>query len=201
MASAGASALVSAIQVDRSRMPAVVVFPQAAPDTNWGFPVMQEMVSKQLDAVIAEFNGDVDRIYLWGHSMGGGGVLRLAARWPERFAAAVESAGWPTVSRNISQARADEDRTANPFLSASDPYAALAGIITRLPIWVFHSDADSTVPVEQSRMLVSALRAAGAEVRYTEYSGLTHNETGAKVPTEADLAPWLLGQKRLTAAR
>jgi predicted peptidase len=47
----------------------------------------------------------------------------------------------------------------NPFTAASDPFAALAAGIRSLPIWIFHGDADKTVPVEQSRRIVAALNA------------------------------------------
>jgi len=180
--------------------PAVVIFPQAAADHSWATPQMEEMVSKQIDETVREFHGDVDRIYLMGHSMGGSGALRLAARWPDRFAAVAESSGWTTTSESASKAITDLERATIPYLSTQDPFAALATILIHVPIWVFHGDADETVPVEQSRQLVAALRKQHADVHYTEYSGSTHTETGAKMTSEKEFIPWLLSQRRLRPA-
>jgi predicted peptidase len=85
-------------------------------------------------------------------------------------------------------------------LNASDPFAALAPIIAKVPIWVFHSAADQTVPVEQSRRVVAALTDAGAEVRYTEYSDLDHQTTGQTFPTDPDFFSWLLAHRLKTSA-
>ena len=74
-------------------------------------------------------------------------------------------------------------------MSADDPFAALASIIAKVPIWVFHSEADQTAPVEQARRLAAALKAVGADARYTEYQGLDHQATGQKFPTEPEFFP------------
>jgi dipeptidyl aminopeptidase/acylaminoacyl peptidase len=47
----------------------------------------------------------------------------------------------------------------------------IAGRIRSLPTWVWHGAADGVVPVEESRRMVEALRAVGAEVTYTELPG------------------------------
>lgn len=52
-------------------------------------------------------------------------------------------------------AAAEADRRDNPFVGGANPFAALASKISRLPIWIFDSGADETVPVEQA---VQALR-------------------------------------------
>ena len=48
---------------------------------------MQDMAMATLDATLHEFNGDLDRVYLTGFSLGGAGVVRMAGGWPTRFAA------------------------------------------------------------------------------------------------------------------
>jgi acetyl esterase/lipase len=42
--------------------------------------------------------------------------------------------------------------------------------------------------------MVEALKAAGGDVRYTEYPGVKHNSWD-KAYSEPDLFPWLLEQK------
>ena len=50
------------------------------------------------------------------------------------------------------------------------------------------------MPVEESRKMVEALRAAGGDVKYTEYPGVGHNSRD-KAYAEPELFPWLLQQK------
>jgi dipeptidyl aminopeptidase/acylaminoacyl peptidase len=45
-----------------------------------------------------------------------------------------------------------------------------------LPLYILHGDADSIVPVEQSRNFVRALRSSGAEVVYREIPGGGHDD-------------------------
>ena len=190
----------NAIRGDRARFPAVFVFPQAR--AAWSTAPMQDMALAALDAAVSEFNGDLDRIYLTGFSLGGAGVVRIAGRWPERFAALIDVAGrikpdW----QGRQQATIDQDKLTHPFLAGSDPYTGLASVIRHLPILVFHGDADATAPVADSRALVAALKAAGAPVRYTEYPNTDHNPTNVNVWAEKELMAWLLAQRRNVTAR
>jgi predicted peptidase len=72
----------------------------------------------------------------------------------------------------------------------TDPNAEVAGRIENLPVWVFHGDADRTVPVAASREMVEALRQAGANVKYSELPGVGHNawDTAYRDP---ELPEWL----------
>ena len=188
--------LASVIRRDRARVPAIVVFPQANPSSRWSSPAMQEQILACLDAAAREFNGDADRFYLIGYSMGGQGVLRLSSRWPERFAALVNISGTVIAkSPSATNQQVAIDVQTHPFLTAPDVYRALALLIAATPIWVFHGDTDSSVPVEQSRQLASALRSAGATVRYTEYKGAGHS-IEERALSEPELLPWLLSQTR-----
>ena len=83
--------------------------------------------------------------------------------------------------------------------NSADPYTATARKIGKTPVWVFHGEADPVVPVTESRQMVAALKAAGGNVRYTEYPGVKH-ESWDNAYAEPDLFPWLLAQK-LTSAK
>jgi predicted peptidase len=74
------------IRADRTHYPVIVLFPQAAVGFSWIDREMADLFDAQLEKTVAEFNGDPDRIYLTGFSMGGSGVYRMTYRWPERFA-------------------------------------------------------------------------------------------------------------------
>jgi predicted peptidase len=62
-------------------------------------------------------------------------------------------------------------------------------------VWVFHGAADRVVPVSESRQMVEAVKAAGGNVRYSEYAGVGHN-VWLNAMSEPDLMPWLLKQSR-----
>ncbi len=184
------------IRENRAPFPAIVIFPQAKPDTRWFYPEMEELVMAELRRTIAEFRTDTMRLYLHGYSMGGGGSYRIAFRWPAVFAALIAVAGRVEDGPQYTSAEIAIDRRATPFVVAPDPFASLAAGIKHIPIWIFHGDADETVQVDQSRKLVSALKHAGAPVRYTEYPGVDHIAVPAKAYAEGDLFRWLLAQHR-----
>jgi predicted peptidase len=111
---------------------------------------------------------DPARIYLTGLSMGGYGTWDLAARQPERFAAIL------------------------PICGGGDE--ATAPRLAKLPIWCFHGDADTVVPVERSRTMIAAVRAAGGSPKYSELPGLGHDSWTPAYRDPAVL-DWLFAQK------
>ena len=193
----GSASIVNAIRQDRRRFPLIIVFPQAQPGTRWTTPRMEEMVLAQLAAASKEFNGDA-RTYLAGFSMGGQGVMRIGARWPNRFAALVEIAGrLSPQSPNATPAQAAEDIKANPYLSDPDPFRRTAEMLQQKPLWIFHGDADKTVPVSEGQRLAAALKATGATLfRYTELPGTGHVDASEKAWADPKLMEWLLAQRR-----
>lgn len=184
------------IRENRGPFPAIVVFPQAKVGTRWLYAEMEELVIAELNRSISEFHVDTARVYLQGYSMGAGGSYRIAYRWPGRFAALLIVAGRVQPGIAYSSAETDIDRRTNAFVVAPDPFAALASRIKNIPIWIFHGDVDESVPVAQSRQLVSALRKAGAAVTYTEYPGADHTTAPAKAYAESKLFGWLFAQHR-----
>jgi predicted peptidase len=186
------------IRLNRSRFPAVAVFPQAETGKRWLDGDMEELVIAELDRTMAEFNGDPSRVYLAGFSMGATGAYRIAYRWPIRFAAIVAIAGRVDTSdaKTYSDRDKQADRAANPFVTAVDPFAALAERIRLLPIRIFHGDADETVPVEQSRRLLPALKAVNSDVGYQEYKGATHVGAAERAYADHDLVAWMFSQHR-----
>ena len=184
------------IRENRAPFPAIVVFPQAKPGTRWFYPQMQKLVMAELDRTIAEFSVDTTRLYLHGYSMGGTGSYRLAYKFPDRFAAVVIVAGRVEPGANYTPDEIAVDRATNPVVANSDPFSALAAGLRKIPMWIFHGDADPTVPVDQSRRLVAALRSLGAPLRYTELHGADHYTAPPKAYAEADLFRWLLSQHR-----
>jgi predicted peptidase len=175
----------SAVRRFPSRFPAIVVFPQAPTDTAWtGVPGRVAMAA--LDKTMKEFSTDPTRQYLTGLSMGGNGAWSLAYAHPDRFAAALVICGFINGGRQFPT-----------FLPADaiDPPALLAGRIQKLPLWVYHGDADNVVPVAGAREIVDRLRQAGSAVKYTELPGVGHNSWDAAYRS-AEVATWLFAQRK-----
>jgi predicted peptidase len=122
-----------------------------------------------LDDVIRNYRVDKSRVYLTGLSMGGFGTWSLAAAHPEKFAAIVPICGGGNT--------ADAKKLAT------------------LPIWVFHGAKDPTVPVQRSREMVEAIKAAGGNIKYTEYPEAKH-DSWTETYDNPELYTWLLSQKR-----
>lgn len=184
------------IRDNRGPFPAIVVFPQGKVGTRWLYPEMQELVIAELDRTIAEFSIDAARVYLTGYSMGATGSYRLAFKWPARFAALVTVAGRVEPGAGYAAIESETDRRTNAFVTAPDPFAALAAGIRHIPIWIVHGDADEQVPVAQSRQLVSALQHARADVHYTELAAVTHSGVPSRAYADSTLVQWLFAQHR-----
>jgi predicted peptidase len=148
----------------------IVVSPQC-PSASRGWNVFD--LEALLTDVLEKYSVDQDRVYLTGLSMGGFGPWEWATRTPERFAAIAPMCGGGN--------------------------AALARRLKSLPIWVFHGDADPTVPVKNSDNMVEALKAAGADVKYTRYPGVGH-DCWTQSYNNPELFDWFLTHKRSESA-
>jgi predicted peptidase len=179
----------TAIRRRMERFPCIVVLPQCRKNRWWTEPEMEAQALKALEQSIKEFNGDPQRVYLTGLSMGGYGTWSIAAKWPGKFAALAPICGG--IRRPAVASTAPENASSE---FAADPYAAAAQKIGRTPVWVFHGGADPIVPVTESRKMVEALKSAGGSVKYTEYEGVGHNSWD-RAYAEPEFISWLLSQR------
>jgi predicted peptidase len=122
-----------------------------------------------LTTIQKQYNIDPNRLYIAGQSDGGFGVWNLITLRPELFAAAIVLCGG-----------------GNP---ENADHAA------KTPVWVFHGEQDDTVPVQEARKMVDALRKAGGKPRYTEYKDVGHNVWNRALG-ESGLADWLFAQHK-----
>ncbi|MCX5676661.1 MAG: prolyl oligopeptidase family serine peptidase [Planctomycetota bacterium] len=130
----------------------------------------EEFAIKALQATQREYTTDPDRVYLTGLSMGGFGTWSFAWKYPNAYAAIV------------------------PICGGGDP--SKAATFAHIPTWVWHGDADKTVPPDLSRKMVEALKAAGAkEVKYSELPGVGHNSWDQAYASD-ELWTWLLAHRR-----
>lgn len=133
-------------------LPFVVVAPQCPVNDTWDHHRLA--LTALLDEVGAQYRVDPDRVYLTGLSMGGFGTFDLAQAFPERFAAIAPICGGVRHLREVE---------------------TFARRLKSIPAWVFHGALDDIVPLESSQQIVDALKAIGADVRFTVYPDLQHN--------------------------
>ncbi len=155
---------------DKRAFPFILVSPQCS-ESNWW---VVESLGKLLDEVTAKHRVDQDRVYVTGLSMGGYGTWALAAKYPDRFAAIVPICGGGEASS--------------------------AEKIKHIPAWVFHGAKDQAVKLEQSQTMVDALKAAGAEPRFTVYADVEH-DSWTETYNNQEVYDWLLKQKRTKAEK
>jgi predicted peptidase len=168
----------------RQRHPCFVLAPQCRMDERWvdvswadakstpqpATPTIDlSAVIQALEETITREQVDPARIYLTGLSMGGFGTWDLAARMPNRFAAILPVCGG-----------GDDD---------------VAGRIAALPIWCFHGDADTAVPVERSRSMIAAVKAAGGRPIYSELAGVGH-DSWTPAYRDGFVLDWLFSQRK-----
>lgn len=103
-----------------------------------------------LDLVTKEYPVDPSRIYLFGHSAGGGGAWYMGEKYADKWAAIAASAA-PTSPDGF-------------------PFDRLKGV----PIMVVHGDADTEVPLARSQAMVKAAKENGLEPNFLVIPGATH---------------------------
>lgn len=166
-----------AIRRNWSRIPAIVIMPQCRPGKSWD-GAMANMALKCIEQTSRDYRMDPARIYLTGLSLGGFGTWHIASLLPDRFAAIVPVCGF--VGKGP---------------EATDEARKIAPKIATIPTWVFHGDKDDAVPVDRSREMVAALKAAGGKPFYTEVPGGNHN-VWDRAYDDAEMWKWLFAQKR-----
>lgn len=174
----------------RDSFPFVVVMPQCPKGRWWPEAEMRAVAMKAFEDAVKEFNGDEARVYLTGLSMGGYGTWAIVRDNPGKFAALAVVCGGVSRPPSVPIPRGEQEGS-----SIEDPYAATARKVGPTPVWAFHGSADMVVPVSESRKMVEAIKAAGGNVRYSEYEGVTHNSWD-RAYGEPELFTWLLSHHK-----
>ena len=154
--------------------PCLVLVPQLRAGKHWTSAIGDELMA-HAKGLLESHPIDEKRIYLCGHAHGGVGAWHLLVKQGHEgnFLAAVVSSGGYTATDNSSNWRFGSD----------------------VPVWMFHGDADSFLPVDGARELVDVAKRRGGNVTYTEYPG-EGNDIASKVFSTPAVHDWLFRQVR-----
>lgn len=175
----------------RSNYPAFVVFPQCSVNSFWSnvdisvdsaykkrrFEFSADGPPTKAMDLLLDLINDLEKHYRFqskqryvgGLSMGGMGTFELVRRKSKYFAAAF------------------------PICGGAAPETANG--IRKTSWWIFHGAKDDVVPPHFSELMVDALKAAGADVKFTMYPNATHNSWDSAF-AEKNLLSWLFSQHK-----
>lgn len=123
-----------------------------------------------LDKIRSEYSCDSDRIYVSGLSMGGYATWSVLEYYGDVFAAGAPICGW-----------------GNTFAGEQ---------LAKIPIWIYHGDADPTVSYHASVEMYNAIRNAGGNmVHFTTLNGVKHNAWDYAL-TDRELFCWMFAQTK-----
>ncbi len=155
--------------------PCFVLAPQCPIGGLWANPLTRKPTRHLRRAVAlieylrASLPIDRDRIYVTGQSLGGYGTWAAISYFPGFFAAAVPVCGGGRTG--------------------------MARFVADTPVWAFHGSLDPIIWPRESRRMITALRKAGANPRYTEFRFVGHKAWDAAY-LHPELVPWLFSQTR-----
>jgi predicted peptidase len=131
---------------------------------NWFEPLFEELSSK--------LKIDLDRVYLTGISMGGGGTFEVAKDNPDKFAALVPLCAWQSSASDICK-------------------------LKNVPIWTFHGVADDIVPISQTTEKVKKLNDCKGNVKFTQLEKEGHSIHWLYADKEKyRIFDWMLSHKK-----
>lgn len=174
---------------NRTKFPAIIVFPQCAEDSYWSsvdvqrkegnytwkYPKKQQpnssldLVEGLICKLKKTYKLDKNRMYIAGLSMGGMGTFEMVWRNPKMFAAAIPICGG-----------------ANPVIAKK---------LTNPEWWIFHGEEDAVVPVYLSKEMHKALEAVGATTKLTLYPKVNH-DSWTNAFAEPAFLSWLFSKRR-----
>ena len=151
-------------KLDVSEYPFITLTPNLDDESGW-ISYYKTLIG-MINDIASTPEVDESRVYLMGTSLGGYGTWFLAAKYPERFAAAV------------------------PICGGGE--ASLGAKLVDVPIWAFHGELDEAVPYEDSVNIVNAIKeAGGTDAKLTTFWGVGHGNWD-QVYSDPEVYAWML---------
>jgi hypothetical protein len=166
-----------AVRLDNQlEFPFIVASPlHAGEKDHWSQPEVVDDLLTLLAELQADFNINPKQIYLSGIIEGANGAWELGLAHPELFAALAPVGGYMGY-----------------------PFAVPENIcdLKDMPIWAFHGEDDTVIPLNAEQMLVDALKACGSNaIQFTTYPDASY-EIYLTVFENQNLYTWLLEQSK-----
>ncbi len=137
---------------------------------NWAEAINEQSVFAAIEHVKANYNVDVNRIYVQGFSLGGFATVHYAVRFPDVFAGAGPSG-----------------------MTSDYDVLPLAENLGNLPMYLCHGTLDDVCDVQTTRRLFDRLRELRCDAVFQEEVRIRHQTTDlARAAQEA----WLLARPR-----
>jgi predicted peptidase len=153
------------VPVGAPRVGAAKGAPKANPAAANDPPNIRELSEKDtmnvLEIIRKEFNVDERRTYLMGHSMGGAGTLYLGSKY---------ASNWAAIGAIAPAA----------FSMQANAATLLTPIKDSMPVIVTQGDADTAVPVANTRTWIETMKELKMNYKYVEMPGEDHGSIIAK---------------------
>lgn len=145
---------------------ALFLVPQCPKDKSWMgpmYPVLKSMIERYTtDNGALPATADINKVYIFGGSMGGTGTWGMLSMYPDMFAAAMPVAG--------------------------NPSQCVAENVAHTPVFTVMGTADVIMSVETAADFIAKLNALGDETQMETEEGWSHEDTCTKsyVPRRLD---------------
>jgi len=166
-----------AVQLDGEfKLPIIVASPLHTGEyQHWSQPKVMDELLALLGELQTLFSINPDQIYLAGFIEGANGVWELGLAHPELFAALAPVGGY----------------IGYPFIVPENICD-----LKDMPIWAFHSEKDTLVPLNAQQMLVDALKTCGSNtIQFTVLPNASDN-IFFTVFADPNLYTWMLEQSK-----
>lgn len=150
-----------------SDIPAILLCPQCPEIFVWNNVVIE--LKALIEKVALDYNADMRRISVTGISIGGFGTWEMGITYPDYFSAIAPICGGGLSWR--------------------------CNLIKDMPIWAFHGDMDTSVPLKNSVEMVDRVNGEGGKAKLTILHGVDHFSWDDAY-LETKLIDWLISKER-----
>jgi len=144
-----------------------------AGDAEWG-QKMQDDKDDGAKWLVAQGIAAPDRIAMHGYSYGGYSAMAAAVRPNGIYQCSVAGAGVASIEKFreiVNQSRILRELQ-RPTINGLSPFEKASEV--SIPIFLYHGDRDTTVPISESERFVSVLKSSGKPYRYLEIKDMGH---------------------------
>jgi len=149
--------------------PFITIAPQCPSDQWWSDSAIVKSLISLIEKFKSEYNVDQRSIYATGLSMGGYGTIAIAIERPDLFAGIIPVCGGGDLK--------------------------MIDRLIDMPIWLFHGDADTVVPIKNSTNIYDILKPVNNKAKITIYNDVGH-DSWTQTYNNDNIYEWLLKQKK-----